>query len=596
MLTKVSLFFIIFLNYEFSERQLMKRIFYFSVFSLLLFASCRTTKADVTQAFSEQSEYTKAVETLYGPVAGIINESEGFELFAGIPFAKAPVNELRWKEPQDMEAWDGIFYADHFAPLAMQPRNSKIFRKLFNAYTHSDGDRTDFAPMSEDCLYLNIWRPLDSDEQSSRGSSRGDKLPVLVYVHGGSLMSGSSWFEAYDGANLCKQGIIVVTIAYRTGIFGYFAHEELAAESPNGTTGNYGLLDQIKALEWVHNNIEFFGGDASNITIAGESAGSSSVNALCASPLTKGLFRRAIAESSSLVVQVPSHTFRSTEDALKMGHKIMKEFKCENISELRALPAEKLIKTKHSNNAMTVDPYAMPEYPWEIYQKNQNHEEALLNGFNAREGFAFTFFSKINKKNYRQLLSESPYLVNIDELVNYTNPQTNKEAKKIYTDIFSVICFTYPHYSWSKVLTAQGKPVYEYYFSKENGGIGTNHSGEMIYAYKNVPRNSAYDEKDYKLEEIMSTYWVNFVKYGDPNGAAEDVNGGSLKSGAENGPSSAAPLGLPQWQTVGQSGGLLLELGEEVYMREDPFMGFYKFVNFDIDKQKRPPTYGKKEE
>ena len=118
----------------------------------------------------------------------------------------------------------------------------------------------------------------------------------------------------------------------------------------------------------------------------------------------------------------------------------------------------------------------------------------------------------------------------------------------------------------------------------------------MIYAYKNVPRNSAYDEKDYKLEEIMSTYWVNFVKYGDPNGAAEGLNGGSLKSGAAKGLPSAAPLGLPQWQTVGQSGGLLLELGEEVCMREDPFMGFYKFVNFDIDKQKRPPTYGKKEE
>nr|MCR4952874.1 carboxylesterase family protein [Treponema sp.] len=396
---------------------------------------------------------------------------------------------------------------------------------------------------------------------------------------GGSLMSGSSWYENYDGENLCKDGIIVVNIAYRTGVFGYFALEELAEESPFGSTGNYGLLDQIKALKWIHDNIEAFGGDVNNITIAGESAGSSSVNALCASPLTKGMFRRAIGESSSLVVPVPSHTFRSMDAATKMGHDIMAEFKAKNLADLRKIPAEKLIKTRYANNSMTVDGYALTEYPWETYAKGQNHEEALLNGFNAREGFGFTFFTNITKGNYKKVLAASPYITDVDALCALHPAKNNKEAKSFYSDIFSVICFTYPHDSWSKVVSAQGRPVYEYYFSKENGGIGTNHSGEMIYAYRNVPHNKNYDDEDYTLEKIMSTYWVNFVKYGNPNGKCTDDDC------TENSCDDFNPVCKPPlWQTYSQSDGLLLELGENVHMRQDPFETYYKYIDFNIAK------------
>ena len=546
-------------------------IFFGSTFSL---SSCKT--ADVTVPFekSEQSaRLTKVISTKNGDLCGIKNADSSVELFAGIPFAAPPVGDLRWKEPQDF-SWDGILEADHFAPVAMQKQNSKFFNFLFNAYTHSKGSRTDYAPMSEDCLYLNIWRPaeyfdgnkdktaiLDENADGKNSASKKSLLPVLVYIHGGSLMSGSSWYENYDGENLCKDGIIVVTVAYRTGVFGYFALEDLAKESPFGSTGNYGLLDQIKALNWVHENIEAFGGDVNNITIAGESAGSSSVNALCASPLTKGLFRRAIGESSSLVVQVPSHTFRSMDAATKMGHDIMAEFKAKNLADLRKIPAKKLIKTRYANNSMTVDGYALTEYPWETYAKGQNHEEALMNGFNAREGFGFTFFTNINMGNYKKVLAASPYITDVDALCAINPPKNSKEAKSLYSDIFSVICFTYPHDSWTKVVSAQGRPVYEYYFSKENGGIGTNHSGEMIYAYRNVPRNKNYDEKDFELEKIMSSYWVNFVKNGNPNGD-----------------------GLPLWQSYSQSNGLLLELGETVKMRQDPFETYYKYIDFNIVK------------
>ena len=451
----------------------------------------------------------------------------------------------------------------------MQKQAPKVIQNLMNAYIHSDGDRTDFAPMSEDCLYLNIWRPKGVDPDSN--------LPVLVFIHGGSLTSGSSWFQSYDGSTLAQKGIIFVTISYRLNIFGYFASQESADESPNGTTGNYGLLDQIKALEWVNKNIKEFGGNPQNITIAGESAGSSSVNALCASPLSKGLFKRAIAESSSLVVPVPAHTFRSREMALSTGKKIMDELGAKNLADMRNLSAQELMETTHVNNSMTVDPYSMPEYPWEIYKKGLNHEEALLNGFNKREGDAFIVLSKITKKNYRKLVESSPYVTDVDGLCSLVEPvKNNKEAKKFYGRLFSAICFTYPHDSWTKVLEKQGKPVYEYYFSKENKGIGTYHSGEMIYAYGNVPRNKFYNQSDYQLEGIMTEYWANFAKYGNPNGIDQN--------------------NLPLWQTTKESKGLLLELGENIHMREDPFKDIYQYLDFDIGAENRPVTFGRSED
>ena len=491
------------------------------------------------------------VKTEKGAVQGILSDDGKVEIFAGIPFAKPPVGDLRWKEPQELEPWDGVLAADHFAPMAMQVEFSRFANFLVNLYAHSKNDRTFKGPMSEDCLYLNVWRP--SNIAAGVG---GEKLPVLVYIHGGSLTSGQSWYEKYDGTNLAREGIIVVTVAYRLGVFGYFADKELAAESPNGTTGNYGLLDQIKALEWVNKNIEAFGGDAENITIAGESAGSSSVNAVCASPLAKGLFRRAIAESSSIVQKTPPHTFRTMKAALEMGANIKNEFKCSTVEELRKIPAEKLIKTKYKNSSMTVDGYALPRTPYEIYTDGQNNEEALLNGFNASEGFSFGAFNFPSKRNLHSLL-ESTFKDRTDQVIAAQNIRTNKDARDYYYDVYSAVCFTYPHDCWTRCLAAQGRPVYEYYFSKENGELGTLHSGEMIYAYRNVPRTRNYDQSDFDLEMIMSSYWLNFVKYGDPNGTA----------------SNGKPL--PEWKTFNESG-MLLELGEKCVMREDPFTEIYE--------------------
>ena len=372
-------------------------------------ASCASTKELVSPVVSKTPLRTETVHVTGSAIKGVVSDDGLVEVFAGVPFAAPPVGDLRWKEPQDVVPWEGVYNADHFAPMAMQVQNNAFFNFLMNLYTNQKTSRTYHAQMSEDCLYLNVWRPsaegvsvaavsvVSEDSSDVAPGKLREKLPVLVFIHGGSLMTGQSWQEQFDGENLARQGIIVVTVAYRLGIFGYFADEALAAESPNGTTGNYGLLDQIKALEWVHNNIALFGGDPDNVTIAGESAGSSSVNALCASPLAKGLFRRAITESSSIVQETPPHTFRTMEDALKMGNDIKKEFKVTSIEELRKIPAEKLVKTQYSNNSMTVDGYALPATPYEIYRKGLNNEEALLNGFNKREGFGFTFFTKVTK-------------------------------------------------------------------------------------------------------------------------------------------------------------------------------------------------------
>ncbi len=554
-------------------------IFIFCIFTIffasVFVSACRTS--DAVLPYGKSPEPSNAtVMTEHGAVRGIYSSDGSVELFAGLPYAKPPVGDLRWKEPLEMDGWNGVYEAYRFKPLAMQKQNPKIVTRLFNAYIHSPGDRTDFAPVSEDCLYLNIWRPSDA--------SGDEKLPVLVYVHGGSLTTGSSWFESYDGEALAKQGIIMVTVSYRLGIFGYFASEELAAESPNGTTGNYGLLDQIKALDWVHRNIGSFGGDAENITIAGESAGSSSINAICASELSRGTFRRAIAESSSLVVPVPAHTFRSRESAIELGKKAMKEFNASSIEELRKVKAEKLVRTRHLFNSMTVDGHALCEYPWETYLKNKNHEEALLNGFNSDEGRAFTTLSKINRKNYAALVKKSPYVTSVEGILALKDVKTDEEAKRLYTDMFAAVCFTYPHYSWTKILSAQKKPVWEYCFSKENRGISNMHSGEMVYAYGNLFRNSIYDEDDHRLSRAMQGYWLNFVKYGDPNG----------KPG-----SSEYAKDFPYWERADENGeydGSLLILDTQIKMGKDPFIPFYSHLDFNIDRERRPATFGSREE
>ncbi len=502
-------------------------------------------------------EKTQVLQIEKGKVQGVYSEDKKVEVYAGIPFAKPPVGEYRWKEPQDCKSWEGVRDCSYFAAKSMQPGSNAVMNSLVDMYSekawHPDYRMYPDQNMSEDSLYLNVWKPAGEETN----------LPVLVFIHGGSLTSGSTAFEDYNGESLAHENIIVVNVAYRLGVFGYFAHEELASESPNHTTGNYGLLDQIKGLEWVRDNIGFFGGDKDNVTIAGESAGSSSVSALCTSPLASGLFKNAIGESSSLVVPNTPHTWRSLDKAKKTGADIMAEFGCKSIEELRKIPADKLVQTKFSNSSMTIDGYALPKHPYQVYQEGKNNEKALLNGYNVMEADAFVvpqyLFSPTNKSNIASRLEDVFGEEIAKKKVEIYKEKIEKDAFSAFNEIISVYWFIHPHHSWSNMALASGIPVYRYQFTKENGYHSTYHAGEMVYCYGNVEkarRSYAYNQSDYDLCKTMMSYWANFVKTGNPNGGT-----------------------LPTWPAYAGSGDKVMELGAHVGPFEDAYLKLYPLID-----------------
>ena len=485
---------------------------------------------------------TDVITVADGALTGVYTADRAVEVYAGIPYAAPPVGDLRWREPQDPEPWEGVLTADSFAPMSMQEQNSVIYSSLaqiigYHDYKISLDDNYREAN-SEDALYLNIWKPAGKQE----------KLPVLVYIHGGSLQTGQPWYADYRGEGLARKNVIVVNMGYRLGVFGFLATEELQKESPNGSTGNYGLLDQIKALEWVRDNIEAFGGDPDNVTLAGESAGSACVTALCTSPLAKGLFRRAIGESSTVTAPKPTHSFRLLDQAFATGRETMARFNCSSIEELRRVDAKVLVAAADTNHHMTVDGYVMTQTPYEAYQKGEHNEEAILQGFNSLEGVPFILFSNADMKNYESRIRA--YFGEYAEDVLALYPaSTDEEAKNNWIDIYSAIFFTHGHYCWTRQAIANGIPAYEYYFSKENGRLGPWHSGEEVYCYGNIPSDSKlYDSYDRELADIFSSYFANFAATGDPNGE-----------------------GLPHWE-ASTDGTRVMELGENIGVIDDRFL------------------------
>ncbi|MBE5826520.1 MAG: carboxylesterase [Butyrivibrio sp.] len=552
----------------------------FVIFVLVLIVNLRLTAPPVKRVPAVEGknpDVTDVIEIEQGKLTGVYNKDHTARVYAGIPFAKAPVGELRFKEPQKDEGWDGVRAFDHFGPMAMQQRGAVWFDSLshilgWHDYDVKLGDEY-VEEVSEDCLYLNVFTPgQDSDELR----------PVILYIHGGSLTTGQPSYTEYRGESLAEKGVVFVNCAYRLGVFGYYAADDLKEESPNGTTGNYGLLDQIAALTWVHDNIKAFGGDPDKITIAGESAGASSVNALCVSPLTKGLFRYAIAESSGIVPKEPFHTFRYYEDAVATGDEVREEFGVSSSDELRNIPASKLVTTKTQNSSMTVDGYAIVEQPYLTYEKGENHEQALLNGFNAKEADAFLLDTKATNDNYVDLLAEDmkDYAEEMAQVVPPTLPQRDQhfiidglgEAKGALNTAYSAMWFSYSHYVWNNYMVEQDRPAYEYYFTKTNNILSNYHAGELPYAYGNLWRHPGlYDEEDYRLSDIMQSYWVNFAATGDPNGFILDKTGNS--TGEQ----------LPVWEKRQRGQDRLLELNTDVHMADDPNLEIYNVIDKFMD-------------
>ena len=347
-------------------------------------------------AAENASGRTGIVTVAQGQLRGVVTADGKVEIYTGIPYAKPPVGELRWREPQDPEPWEGVLEADHYAPMSMQPRYPEFVNSLIQIAAYHDYEislHDNFRDLnSEDALYLNIWKPA--------GAASG--LPVLVYIHGGSLMTGQPWYADYSGEGLAREGVVVVNMGYRLGVFGFLADPELAAESPVGTTGNYGLLDQIKALEWVRDNIAAFGGDPDNVTLAGESAGSVCVTALCTSPMAEGLFRRAVGESSTATAPSPAHSWRSLEEGFAAAAALKERYHVSSVRELRELPAEALVSATGDNHHITVDGAVLPRSPYEAYAAGEFSGEAILHGSNRNEGALFLIGSGANLKNFAQ--------------------------------------------------------------------------------------------------------------------------------------------------------------------------------------------------
>jgi len=450
-------------------------------------------------------------KTVNGTLEGV--HESGVYTFKGVPFAAPPVGDFRWKEPQPVKNWEGVRKTAKFGPRAMQRPiySDMMFR--------SDG-------VSEDCLYLNIWSPV--------APASAAKLPVLVYFYGGGLMAGDGSEFRYDGESMSRRGIVAITVNYRLSIFGFFAHPELTKESPHHASGNYGFLDQAAALRWVKQNIAAFGGDPNKITIAGESAGSFSVSAQMASPLSKGLISGAIGESGSLL---GSSTLTPLAEAEQKGMRLAELAGVKSLAELRAIPAEKLqeIAANHEREVFStnVDGYFFPKSPLAIYTAGEQAHVPLLVGWNSQENYYPSVIGKDTPTtaNYTKAVQRM-FMNKAADVLKVYAVATDGEVEQAATDLASDRFIGFGTWKWSDIQSQTGgKPVYRYLYCRprplaRNAAAGAKpargavHSAEIEYALGNLPTNRVYDwqPEDYRVSDILQTYFANFIKTGNPNG------------------------------------------------------------------------------
>lgn len=448
------------------------------------------------------------VKIANGTLQGV-NETSGIHSYKGIPYAQPPVGDLRWKEPQAPMDWEGIKHADHFGPQAMQ------------APIYSDMQFRS-AGKSEDCLYLNVWTPAKTAKE---------KLPVLVYFYGGGFMAGDGSEYRYDGESLAKKGIVTVTINYRLGIFGFFAHPELTKESEHQSSGNYGLMDQHAALLWVQKNIAAFGGDPNHVTIAGESAGSMSVCAQVTSPLSKGLFVGAIAESGSVLGTFTPVSLNKAED---IGVKFTQKIGAISLEDMRKIPADSLLKlSAGSHFPSDIDGYFLPESPQIIFDEGLEMHVPLLVGWNSAEVDYHGIIGNDDAtvSNYKAALQKL-YNGHADDAFKHYPAATDTDVKIAATNLAADRFIVYNTWKFAQMQAKTGeKPVYQYLFAnmrpamvngqKDGNTIGAAHASEIEFALGNLATNKVYawTDDDYKVSATMENYFANFIKDGNPNGS-----------------------------------------------------------------------------
>jgi para-nitrobenzyl esterase len=471
----------------------------------------------------------QSVKVETGLVEGTIED--GLRVYRGIPYAAPPVGDLRWRAPQPAAKWEGVRAATEYGRACMQT-NAAI---------------ATLPPPSEDCLFVNVWAP---------PTRSAERLPVMVWIHGGGFTAGTPAEQLYHAEWLAQKGVVVVSVGYRLGVFGFLAHPELSAENDRRVSGNYGLLDMIAGLQWVQRNIAAFGGDPGQVTVFGESAGAIAVSQLCASPLAKGLFHRAISESGGSFGPVGAgggagENMLSLVSAEQAGAAWAQSLGAARIADLRKLPADKLQEASRGKRGLAwpiADGHVIPGDQYSLYEAGKYHDVPVLIGYNSDEGA--TFGAPASQAAYVDGVRQR-YGPFADKLLAAYPGGDTPTATKTARDLTRDTAFGWHTWTWARLQKKTGKSnVFLYYFDEHpeypvaspREGFGAAHASELPYLFRQLREHGRppATPQDEAMSDLLRTYWTNFAKTGDPNGA-----------------------GLPAWPAFTSSDARVLHIGSD---------------------------------
>ncbi len=534
------------------RRYVMKRFASFLLITLVLSSTIAVSCAPAAVPLTDPIKIDTGL--ISGTTAGNIH------VYKGVPFAAPPVGDLRWKPPQPAASWQGVRACTEFGPAPMG-----YYSASFPVYS---------KPPSEDCLYLNVWTPAETN---------GDKLPVMVWIYGGAFWFGEGSNPGYDGVNLANHGVILVTFNYRVGPLGFLAHPLLSQESEHNSSSNYGLLDQIAALQWVQRNISAFGGDPNRVTIFGQSAGATSVICLMASPLAKGLFQRAISESMAEIgwSDIRENKY-GTQPIEKMGEQLAKDLGCDTASDpiacMRAKDAQEVMDKGQAAADLfgpstyrygpCIDGWVIPDLPLNIFEAGKQNNVPLLIGSMADEGNLFSAVANAHVDTYKDLVS-GLCGDKASEVLAMFPADDDAKAKKSANLVVALMTFTCPAKAYAAANSKINPNTYFYQFTRVPPGskMGAFHALDINYVFANFrPIMSAlkadqyFADVDRALAETIMGYWTTFAANGDPNES-----------------------GLTQWPAYGASTGQYIDFGDTVQVKSglydeacDLFMGIIK--------------------
>jgi len=476
-----------------------------------------------------------------GLVSGAsLGEKADVHVYKGIPFAAPPVGDLRWRPPQPVKPWEGVRACSEPGPWCPQPK------PLMGRES---------GKLSEDCLYLNVWTPAKAPT---------DRLPVMVWIHGGGHTTGSGASPFYDGERLAREGVVLVTINYRLGPFGYLAHPLLSKESEQKVSGNYGLLDQLAALGWVQRNIAAFGGDPACVAIFGESAGAASVCRLMVSPLAKGLFHRAIAQSGGAhgYNRHLRQDWNNLPPMEKLGEQLAEQLGCavakDPIAALRAKTWQEILDAaspaqglfgKGTKFGPVVDGWALPDDPVALFDAGKQHPVPFMTGSNADEGSVFMQQVPIRRvQGYRWLLARR-FGKDADRVFALFPAERDEDAQAAFSRVVGVAAFVAPARFLARSMAKANAPAYLYHFTRVPPGerlkkLGAFHALEVGYVFGTIEGRPGFDDPDLRLSAAMRKAWTRFARTGDPNGDA-----------------------LPPWPPYTKEADQCLEFGDELRVR-----------------------------